>query len=81
MEALYLENLGDVLLDQRRYREATEVFAASTKILPEHADGYHGIAEVLLRQDRDAERALQLVDKAIQLKESNPRTRNIDRHN
>lgn len=81
VEALYLENLGDVMLDLRRFRDAAQVFEASTKILPQHSGGYNGLAEVLLRQDRDAERVLELVDKATQLKESNPRMRNIDRHN
>jgi tetratricopeptide (TPR) repeat protein len=76
-----LENLGDLLVRQQRYREAMAVFEAAAKIHPRSYNATGGMAEVLLRQDREPERALRLLDQALEMQQSNARTRNLDRHN
>jgi tetratricopeptide (TPR) repeat protein len=80
-QSLHLENLAEVLLDLGRFDDATAVFEASIRIFPRNSDAGNGLAEVCLRRGRDARRALLLVDNALQLKQSNWRTRNLDRHN
>ena len=80
-QALHLENLAEVLLDLGRFDDATAVFEASIRIFPRNSGAGNGLAEVCLRRGRDSRRALLLVDNALQLKQSNLRTRNLDRHN
>jgi predicted Zn-dependent protease len=79
-QAFRLECLGEVLLELGRFKEATSAFEAATKIYPPYAGSYSGLAEAWLRQGREAQRALLLVDKALELRQNDVRTRHHDRH-
>jgi tetratricopeptide (TPR) repeat protein len=76
-----LTSLGHVLLLLGRFRDATAAFDASKKLDPQYAGALNGLAEALLRQEREPQRALLLLENAINLKQGNVRTRNMDRHN
>jgi Flp pilus assembly protein TadD len=78
-QAIGLATLGEVLLAQDRLKDATAAFQASSKIYPGYGSAYSGLAEVCLRQ-QDAQRALQLADQALELRQLNAKTRKIDRH-
>jgi tetratricopeptide (TPR) repeat protein len=78
--APYLCNLGWVWLNLGRFKEATAVFEATAKIYPRYSGAHNGLAEVLLSQGLEPRRALLLVENALKLKQSNPRSRNVDRH-
>ena len=78
--APYLGNLGLVWLNLGRFNEATAVFEALTKIYPRYPGAHNGLAELLLRQRIEPRRALLLVENALQLKQRDPRSRNVDRH-
>jgi tetratricopeptide (TPR) repeat protein len=80
IQILALANLGHVLLDLGRFREAADAFEACTKVYPRYAAAHSGLAEVLLRQGKEPQRALLLIDNALKLKQDNPRARNVDRH-
>lgn len=73
-----LTNLGSVLLRQKRFREATAALEVVTKIHPQFSEAHSELAEVLLAQGQEPERALALVDNALELKNRN--ARNVDRH-
>ena len=76
-----MTSLGHVLLLLGRFRDATAAFDASKKLDPQYAGALNGLAEALLRQEREPQRALLLLENAINLKQGNVRTRNMDRHN
>jgi tetratricopeptide (TPR) repeat protein len=76
-----LTSLGEVLLHLGRLREATIALETSIKIHTRYAGAHNALAEILLRRGREPQRALLLVDNALQLRKSQVRTRNIDRHN
>ena len=63
-----LENLGYALLEQQRYGEAVQAFEGSIEINPGSAGPYSGLAEAYLRQATDPERALELMEKALEHK-------------
>lgn len=75
-----LGNLGCVLLHQKRFREATAALEAITKTYPRFFGAHSSLAEVLLAQGLEPQRVLLLIDNALKLKQGNPRTRNLDRH-
>jgi tetratricopeptide (TPR) repeat protein len=80
IQVVALTSLGEVLLHLGRIRAATAAFEAATKIYPRYAGAHNGLAEVLLHQRREAQRALLLVENALKLKQDTIQTRNIDRH-
>ena len=76
-----LTSLGHVLLHLGRFARATAAFDASNKIAPRYAGALNGLAESLLRQGQQPQRALLLVDNALKYQQDNPRGRNLNRHN
>jgi tetratricopeptide (TPR) repeat protein len=77
--AIRLTTLGETLLAQGRFKEATDLFEGSSRIDPQYAGAYSGMAMACLLQDGDPERALALVDRALELKQQLPK-RDLDRH-
>jgi tetratricopeptide (TPR) repeat protein len=69
LQALPLENLAYVLIEQGRYTEAIRSLEGSIKILPDRGGPYVPLAETYLRQKSEPQKALQLADQAIELKE------------
>jgi len=61
-QANVLEFLGDALLEQGRYDEAQRSYEAAIHTVPSFRRPYRGLAEIVLRQGRDASRALQYVE-------------------
>jgi tetratricopeptide (TPR) repeat protein len=81
IQAVALTNFGNVLLHLGRFDAATQALKAVTKTYPRFYDAYNGLAEVLLRQGREAQRALLLVDNALKLRQDSPSMQKLDRHN
>jgi len=79
-QATHLGNLGAVLLALGRFKEATAAYEGAAKIYPQYSSAQNGLAEVWLRQGLEPQRALLLVDTALQLKQRDARRRNADRH-
>ncbi|HEX4592714.1 MAG TPA: tetratricopeptide repeat protein [Bryobacteraceae bacterium] len=79
MQALPLENLACVLIEQGRYAEATKSLEGSIDILPDRGGPYVPLAEAYLRQKSEPEKALQFVDQAIALKEKSPMQKRVNR--
>jgi tetratricopeptide (TPR) repeat protein len=75
-----LSNLAGVLLRLGRFPGATAALEAATKLYPRFSGAHNGLAEVLLSQGQEPRRALLLVDNALKLRQSDPRTQNVDRH-
>ncbi len=75
-----LSNLAGVALRQGRFSGATAALEAATKLYPRSSGAHNGLAEVLLSQGQEPRRALLLVDNALKLRQSDPRTQNVDRH-
>jgi len=61
-QAQALETLGDALLEQGRYDEAQRSYEAAIRAVPGYRRPYRGMAEILLRQRRHPERALELIE-------------------
>jgi tetratricopeptide (TPR) repeat protein len=61
-QAQVLELLGDALMEQRRYIEAQRSYEAAVHATAGFRRPYRGMAELLLRQGRDAVRALEAVE-------------------
>lgn len=80
LQAIHLTTLGEVLMAKGKIKEAADLFEQASRIFPAYSGSYGGLAAALLRQDRDPQRALELLDQALQLKETNPQTKNIDKH-
>ena len=76
-----LTSLGHVLLHLGRFARATAAFDASNKIAPRYAGALNGLAESLLRQGQQPQRALLLVDNALKYQQDTPRNRSLNRHN
>jgi tetratricopeptide (TPR) repeat protein len=62
------ENLGYVMLGQERYSEAIDCFERAIELRPNLAGPYCGLAEAYLYQGLNAQRALDLVERALTLK-------------
>jgi tetratricopeptide (TPR) repeat protein len=60
-----LEYLGDTLLEERLYDEALRCFEAALHTLTWFRRPYRGMAEMLLRQGKDPQKALQYVESII----------------
>jgi len=80
MLPMALASLGHVLLHLARFDRATAAFEASNKIAPRYAGALNGLAEALLRQGQQPQRALLFVDNALKLRQDAPRGRNLNRH-
>ncbi len=79
-QGVTLENLGCVLLNQRRYEEALRLFEIAIELEPERGGPYASLAEVYLHQGIEAERALELTACALEYKRRSWVSRRIDRH-
>jgi tetratricopeptide (TPR) repeat protein len=64
-QAIALEFLADVLMEQGRYDEAMRGFEAALHAYAGYRRPYRGMAEALLRQRRDPMRALELVESIL----------------
>ena len=78
--SLVLVNLGYVLLGEKRYEEARQVYEEAIRLRPEGAVAYSSLAEVYLQQAIEPEKALQLLDRGITLKQSSAEQRKVDEH-
>jgi tetratricopeptide (TPR) repeat protein len=79
-QSVALENLGCVLMEQRRYDEALPTFESSLKIKPDRGGPYNYLGELYLRQGREPQRALELIDRALHYKRATWFSRFIDRY-
>jgi tetratricopeptide (TPR) repeat protein len=68
-----LSNLGSLYMYQERYQEAIWAQDAAIEVQPERSLPYLGLAEVYLEQGGQAERALLLLDKALEKEQANPK--------
>ncbi len=80
VQSVALENLGFVLLEQERYDEARQAFEGSLAIRADRGGPYDGLAQIELRQAREAARALELVERALEYKRRTLMSRNVDRY-
>jgi tetratricopeptide (TPR) repeat protein len=62
-QAALLDYLGSALVEQGRYDEATRAFEASLQAESDYPRPLHGLAETLLRQHRDPQRALEYLER------------------
>jgi Tfp pilus assembly protein PilF len=60
-----LEYLGDALMEQRRYDEAMRNYEAALLAFPWRRRPYRGMAEMLLRQEKNSQQALEYVEKIV----------------
>ena len=60
-----LEFLGDTLMEQGRYDEATRSYEAALHAFPWRRRPYRGMAEMHLRQGKRAEQAIEWIEKVI----------------
>ena len=79
MQALPLENLAYVLMEQGRYREAIRSLEGSISILPDRGGPYVPLAETHLRQKSEPEKALQFAEQAIALKDKSTQQKRSNR--
>ncbi len=63
------KNLGQALIDQKRYSEAGTIFEQVVKGSPQRMGGYDGLAEVRILEGRPRE-ALELIEQAIRCEEA-----------
>jgi tetratricopeptide (TPR) repeat protein len=63
------KNLGQALIDQKRYSEAGTIFEQVVKGSPQQMGGYDGLAEVRILEGRPRE-ALELIEQAIRCEEA-----------
>jgi tetratricopeptide (TPR) repeat protein len=61
-QARTLENLGDSLMEQGRYDEASGSYEAALRSQTGYLGPYRGMAELLLRRHQDPQRALEFVE-------------------
>jgi len=78
--SLVLVNLGYVLLGEKRYQEARQVYEEAIRLRPKGAVAYSSLAEIYLQQGLEPEKALQLLDRGIALKQSAAEQRTVDAH-
>jgi tetratricopeptide (TPR) repeat protein len=79
LQALPLENLAYVLMEQGRYGEAIRSLEGSINILPDRGGPYVPLAETYLRQKSEPQKALQFADQAIELKEKSATQKRANR--
>jgi tetratricopeptide (TPR) repeat protein len=60
-----LEYLGDALMEQGRYDEATRSYEAALTAFPWLRRPYRGMAEMLLRQEKSPDKALEYIEKIV----------------
>ena len=77
---LFLVNLGYVLLGEKRYDEARQVYEEAIRNRPNGAVAYSSLAEVYLEQGIEPERALQLADLGIKFKRASRAQTEVDQH-
>lgn len=77
---LFLVNLGYVLLGEKRYDEARQVYEEAIRNRPDGAVAYSSLAEVYLHQGIEPEKALQLADLGIKFKRASPAQARVDQH-
>jgi tetratricopeptide (TPR) repeat protein len=63
--SLMLEGLGNVLMEMGRYGEAQRCFEGARELMPKRSVADCCMAELLLRQGLDAEKALEFADRAL----------------
>jgi tetratricopeptide (TPR) repeat protein len=63
-----LEYLGDALMEQGRYDEATRSYEAALHAFSFIRRPYRGMAEMLLRQDKNPQQALEYIERIIDFK-------------
>ena len=78
--SLAMVNLGYVFLAQRRYDEARQTLEGAIKLRPDGAVAYSSLAEVYLQQGIELRKALELVDRGIQLKQNSEMQARVDEH-
>jgi tetratricopeptide (TPR) repeat protein len=64
-QAVTLEVLGRVLMYEDRYEEATKALEGSARLRPRHGAAYSAMAEVLLWQGTELDKALALTNRAL----------------
>ena len=79
-KSLAMVNLGYVFLGQRRYDEAQQALEGAIKLRPNGAVAYSSLAEVYLQQGIEPEKALELLDRGIQLKQKSEMQARVDQH-
>jgi len=77
---LFLANLGYVLLGEKRYDEARQVYEEAIRNRPNGAVAYSSLAEVYLQQGIEPQKALQLVDLGLKFKRVSPKQAGVDQH-
>jgi tetratricopeptide (TPR) repeat protein len=75
-----LVNLAYIQMDQGYFRHALATFEKAAKIYDASGTAYAGMAEARLRGGLETDLALDLLDRAIQLRTASPRWVKIDRH-
>jgi predicted Zn-dependent protease len=77
---LFLVNLGYVLLGEKRYAEAQQVYEEAIRNRPNGAVAYSSLAEVYLQQGIEPQKALQLVDLGLKFKRASQTQAGVDQH-
>jgi hypothetical protein len=67
LRTLALDDLGRVLMAQRRYDEAKRAFEASAKLTPTRSRSHSGLAELRLLQGIETQQALEDAERALEL--------------
>ena len=67
LRTVALDDLGRILIAQRRYDEAKRAFEASARLTPTRSRSYSGLAELRLLQGIEAQQALEDAERALQL--------------
>lgn len=78
--SLVLVNLGYVLLGEKRYEEARQVYEEAVRLRPKGAVAYSSLAEVYLQQGIEPDKALQLADIGLKLKRASREQAAVDQH-
>jgi tetratricopeptide (TPR) repeat protein len=79
-QSLAMVNLGYVMLGQRRYDEARQSLEGAIKLRPNGAVAYSSLAETYLQQGIEPQKALELVDRGIELKQNSEMQARVDEH-
>jgi tetratricopeptide (TPR) repeat protein len=77
---LFLVNLGYVLLGEKHYDEAQQVYEEAIRNRPNGAVAYSSLAEVYLQQGIEPQKALQLVDLGLKFKRASQKQAGVDQH-
>ena len=73
-----LEYLGDALMEQGRWEEATRSYEAALHAFSWRRRPYRGLAEMLLRQGKNPAQALQYVEKIVDFADLSWRERQLN---